>query len=73
MELVGNMFIDKVVHYKSSWLPAREIVEAAIDKRYEVSIKESMIMTFKMHGFTSVFCLTLLYSEGQNCMQFCPF
>ena len=36
MELVGSMFVDKVVHYKESWLPAREIVERAIDKRYEV-------------------------------------
>ena len=38
MELVGSMFVEKVVHYKSSWLPAREIVEAAINKRYEVII-----------------------------------
>lgn len=44
MELVGNMFIDKVVHYKSSWLPAREIVEAAIDKRYEVDRSGEIIV-----------------------------
>ena len=36
MELVGNMFKEKVVHYKTSWLPAREIVEVAIDKRFQV-------------------------------------
>lgn len=44
MEVVGGMFIEKVVHYKSSWLPAREIVEAAIEKRYQVDGSGEIIL-----------------------------
>jgi len=37
MELVGKTFLDRVLYFKNSWLPAREVVEEAISNRNKVS------------------------------------
>ncbi|XP_044299266.1 MYG1 exonuclease [Varanus komodoensis] len=36
MELVGNEFLDRLDYYYRSWLPARTLVEKAIQQRFEV-------------------------------------
>ena len=36
MKLVGGEFVDRVTAAKDIWLPARELVEAAMDKRSSV-------------------------------------
>ena len=36
--MVGAEFLDKVLYYKKSWLPARELVEEAVKRRKEVTI-----------------------------------
>lgn len=36
MKLVGDEFMDKVLYYKKAWLPARELVVEAVEKRKEV-------------------------------------
>ena len=38
MALVGSEFRDKVDYYSTSWWPARELVEKAINKRHEVRL-----------------------------------
>ena len=35
--MVGAEFLDKVLYYKKSWLPARELVEEAVKGRKEVT------------------------------------
>lgn len=37
MKLVGDEFMDRLDFYKSSWLPAREVVEAAVKERHQVT------------------------------------
>ena len=37
MKMVGAEFLDKVLYYKKSWLPARELVEEAVKGRKEVT------------------------------------
>lgn len=37
MKMVGAEFLDKVLYYKKSWLPARELVEEAVKGRTEVN------------------------------------
>lgn len=34
--MVGEEFLDRLDFYKSSWLPAREVVEEAVKKRHQV-------------------------------------
>lgn len=36
MEMVGAEFLETVNYFKESWLPARKIVQAAIENRYKV-------------------------------------
>ncbi|XP_062975755.1 MYG1 exonuclease isoform X2 [Elgaria multicarinata webbii] len=36
MELVGNEFLDRLDYYYRAWLPARTLVEEAIQQRFEV-------------------------------------
>ena len=36
MEVVGKVFLDRVLYCKNSWLPARELVEEALNNRYKV-------------------------------------
>lgn len=38
MQLVGDEFEDRVLYLYNSWLPARELVKKAIEKRKQVSI-----------------------------------
>ena len=38
MQLVGKEFTDRVVEYKDIWLPARTIVQRAIESRLEVHV-----------------------------------
>jgi uncharacterized UPF0160 family protein len=33
---VGNEFVDKVKYFSHSWLPARKIVESAVEKRFDI-------------------------------------
>ncbi|GAB0088571.1 Myg1 [Sergentomyia squamirostris] len=44
MELVGAEFTDKVLYYFESWLPARTIVEAALEDRFNVHPSGSIII-----------------------------
>jgi hypothetical protein len=46
MEIVGKVFLDRVLYCKNSWLPARELVEEALNGRNKVTskIKESLSM-----------------------------
>ena len=37
MNLVGEEFEDKVSYYRDAWWPARELVEHAVEKRFEVT------------------------------------
>ncbi|XP_052801144.1 MYG1 exonuclease-like isoform X2 [Mya arenaria] len=36
MEMVGSVFLDRVLFYKNSWLPARSLVEEALNNRHKV-------------------------------------
>lgn len=36
MKLVGEEFLDRLDFYKSSWLPARALVEAAVKQRHQI-------------------------------------
>ncbi|XP_032238349.2 MYG1 exonuclease isoform X2 [Nematostella vectensis] len=36
LQLVGGEFMDKVLYYKNSWLPARSLVKGAVLHRFEV-------------------------------------
>lgn len=36
MKYVGNEFVDKVEYFATSWLPARKIVEKALENRFNV-------------------------------------
>ena len=38
MQLVGGEFSERVCEYKDVWLPARTIVQKAIDSRLEVNL-----------------------------------
>ena len=37
MKMVEEEFLETVSYFKDVWLPARTIVQSAIEKRYEVS------------------------------------
>ena len=41
MKMVEEEFLETVSYFKDVWLPARTIVETAIEKRYEVSVEYS--------------------------------
>ncbi|XP_048731571.2 MYG1 exonuclease-like [Ostrea edulis] len=49
MKMVGDEFMDKVLYYKKSWLPARELVEEAVKGRMEVD-PSGEIAVFKSGG-----------------------
>uniref|UniRef100_K1PVU6 UPF0160 protein MYG1, mitochondrial n=1 Tax=Magallana gigas TaxID=29159 RepID=K1PVU6_MAGGI len=49
MKMVGAEFLDKVLYYKKSWLPARELVEEAVKGRTEVD-PSGEIVVFKTGG-----------------------
>uniref|UniRef100_A0A3Q4GDW8 MYG1 exonuclease n=1 Tax=Neolamprologus brichardi TaxID=32507 RepID=A0A3Q4GDW8_NEOBR len=36
LKMVGEEFLDRLDFYKSSWLPAREVVEEAVKKRHQI-------------------------------------
>lgn len=35
-ELVGSEFLERLDYYHGAWLPARALVEAAVQKRFQV-------------------------------------
>lgn len=41
MELVGSEFLDRLDYYHHGWLPARALVEEAIQQRFEVQLLPS--------------------------------
>uniref|UniRef100_A0A1B0D999 Uncharacterized protein n=1 Tax=Phlebotomus papatasi TaxID=29031 RepID=A0A1B0D999_PHLPP len=43
MELVGGEFIEKILYYTESWLPARSIVETALINRHKIHESGSII------------------------------
>jgi len=49
MEMVGSEFLDRLKFFKDSWLPARTIVEQAINKRFEID-PSGEIMCFEVSG-----------------------
>ena len=53
MELVGGEFVDRVTSTRDIWLPARELVEAAMDKRY--SVMRGRLSTACREGWTSLY------------------
>ncbi|XP_060086338.1 MYG1 exonuclease-like [Ylistrum balloti] len=48
-DMVGAEFLDRVLYYKKSWIPARELVEQAIKERAEVD-PSGEIVTLKSGG-----------------------
>ncbi|XP_051931619.1 UPF0160 protein MYG1, mitochondrial [Hippocampus zosterae] len=49
LALVGNEFLDRLDFYKSSWLPARQVVEEAVKERYKVD-PCGQVMEFSQGG-----------------------
>ncbi|XP_022095011.1 UPF0160 protein MYG1, mitochondrial-like isoform X2 [Acanthaster planci] len=49
MELTGLEFLDRVNYYSNSWWPARELVESAIDRRFEVD-SSGEVLVFQQGG-----------------------
>ncbi|XP_038053187.1 MYG1 exonuclease-like isoform X2 [Patiria miniata] len=49
MELTGLEFLDKVNYYNTSWWPARELVESALDGRFEVD-SSGEVLVFSQGG-----------------------
>ena len=49
MELVGRYFNERVMWYKNSWLPARAVVQKALETRFQVNI---IIITITVEIFT---------------------
>lgn len=49
MEMVGAEFMDRILYYKESWLPARDLVQKAIKERFEVD-KSGEIVCMKEGG-----------------------
>ena len=47
MQLVGTEFTEKVMEYKDVWLPARAIVQRAIESRLQVKAPK---LTIVMHN-----------------------
>ena len=45
MELAGSEFVERVKFYRSTWWPARELVEKAISKREEVSGNKVLMLS----------------------------
>lgn len=54
MRVVGEEFMDRVLYYKKAWLPARQLVVDAIEKRMEVNIILRRCITVKSE-FTAMF------------------
>ncbi|XP_069133181.1 MYG1 exonuclease-like [Argopecten irradians] len=48
-DMVGTEFLDRVLYYKKSWIPARELVEQAIKERTEVD-QSGEIVVLKSGG-----------------------
>ncbi|XP_059613544.1 MYG1 protein [Phlebotomus argentipes] len=44
MDVVGNEFIDKIIYYSQSWLPARSIVEDALKNRFKTHESGSILI-----------------------------
>ena len=42
--LVGNEFIDRLSYYANAWLPARDLVVAALEKRKQVDQSGRIIL-----------------------------
>jgi hypothetical protein len=38
MEVVGREFNERVMHYNDTWLPARVVVQRALESRFQVNI-----------------------------------
>lgn len=47
MEMIGKEFLDRFHHYIHQWWPARELLEKAISKRFEVEI----FVSFSLKNF----------------------
>ncbi|KAL4225066.1 hypothetical protein ACF0H5_015760 [Mactra antiquata] len=47
MKMVGEVFLDKVLYYKNSWIPARELVYEAVQERLKVDSSGEMICLSK--------------------------
>ncbi|XP_066528726.1 UPF0160 protein MYG1, mitochondrial [Hoplias malabaricus] len=44
MALVGAEFLDRLDYYQNAWLPAREVVEAAVQMRHQVDPSGEIVM-----------------------------
>ncbi|XP_065654269.1 MYG1 exonuclease isoform X2 [Hydra vulgaris] len=49
LDMVGLEFLDRIHYYKDAWLPARKIVEDAIDERYSVD-ESGEVIVFHQSG-----------------------
>ncbi|XP_071778797.1 MYG1 exonuclease [Centroberyx gerrardi] len=47
--MVGEEFLDRLDYYRTSWLPAREVVEGAVQKRHEVD-PSGEVLVFSQGG-----------------------
>ncbi|XP_059170286.1 MYG1 exonuclease-like isoform X2 [Physella acuta] len=58
LDLVGSEFLDRVTYYKTTWLPARQLVAAAVKNRFDVDESGKIIcleaggLPWKDHLFT---------------------
>ena len=56
MQLVGREFTEKITEYKDIWLPARAIVQRALESRFQVRL----LIT----SYTTVHCIQVIIVAG---------
>ena len=64
MELVKSEFLESVLYFKDSWLPARSLVEEAVEKRFEACVLSIDDFCFFSHRFFSINCMSLQFSTA---------
>ncbi|KAK9478131.1 metal-dependent protein hydrolase [Lipomyces japonicus] len=77
-QLIGGVFVDLVQYYGNSWLPARQLVKVALERRSEYDSKGRIVVfddfvNWKDHVFSlekelniSGVVLYVLYSDGKG-------
>ena len=68
MEMCGSEFTDRLTYYRGSWLPARKLVEEAIEGRFTVCFK---LYPHNGVGVCTCLCLCALWVCTSVCMSAC--
>ena len=58
MQLVGREFTEKITEYKDIWLPARAIVQRALEFRFQVRL----LITSYIHDCTFVYAIVGIFA-----------